>query len=694
MRAILVFQAITPRSASRSSLSFSRPIVSLAILISHTIVLLVWPAPCFAQQTLPQAPRTARAAEQLEQEALYLKEETVVTAIRQEQPISQAPSNVYVITDEDIRLSGATDVPTLLRRVPGMEVSQLTAADYAVSVRGDNQARANKLLVLVDGRSVYVDLQGTVPWTQLPVTLAEIKRIEVLKGPASAIYGFNAFDGVVHIITKSPEEMKGTTLQAGYGEYGTVRSAAVQAGRHGKLGYRLSVGEDQQQQWENRHALSYRSYRFNLHTDYELSNESSLHLNGGVVDTNRLQSGAGEILNVNSPSDIAYTELVYKRADGFVRLNWNLYDARTSNSTVPVLAPFITTTDRNGNTGGIPFVGNTYNAEGQYSLALSQFNRLIGGLNYRLNTLNSTEVTGNPYENRFGMYLQDEWRLAETLTLNAGMRIDMHTRTNPTYSPRIALLYNPVPDHQFRISGSLGYRTPTLVENFSDVRTTFNIFGFLNTVTLIGNTHLVPEQIISYEAEYQGWYFKHRLRLRVAAFANYVSDLIGPVDIGPTQATYVNQGKADIFGGEAGFEFLATTWMTAFANVAYQGIDQSNTGNLRRGGPHVKINGGLQGRWQNGVNGEIIVHYVSPTAYPVLSVFSQLTQIGLIPPGAAPSEQVNSYTLLNMRGGYRFWHDKAEVAIAAFNALNDRHREMPQGEVIGSRVMGWFTLRM
>ena len=81
---------------------------------------------------------------------------------------------------------------------------QTTGADFNVSARGDNQPRANKMLVMVNGRSIFVDAQANVFWKAIPVTLPEIKRIEVLKGPASAIYGFNAFDGVINIITKSP----------------------------------------------------------------------------------------------------------------------------------------------------------------------------------------------------------------------------------------------------------------------------------------------------------------------------------------------------------------------------------------------------------------------------------------------------------------------------------------------------------
>ena len=218
---------------------------------------------------------------------LIKEEETVSIAARHEQPISQAPANVYVITDEDIRHSGAADIPTILRRVPGLDVMQVTGADFNVSVRGDNQLEANKLLVMVDGRSIYIDAQGLVFWKLLPITLPEIKKIEILKGPASALYGFNAFDGIINIITKSPEEMKGTTLQFAGGEFGTITSSAIHAGTAGKFGYRLSAGHDQNAQWNNRNTLSFRANKFNLQTEYDLSSLSKLKISGGLVDNNR-----------------------------------------------------------------------------------------------------------------------------------------------------------------------------------------------------------------------------------------------------------------------------------------------------------------------------------------------------------------------------------------------------------------------
>ena len=224
---------------------------------------------------------------------------------------------------------------------------QITGAEFNVSARGDNQLLANKMLVLVDGRSIYVDAHAVVYWKAIPVTLPEIKRIEVLKGPASAIYGFNAFDGVINIITKSPQEMKGTTLQFGGGEFGTISSAAIHANTIGKFGYRLSVGHDQTNQWRNRDALAFRSNKFNLQTEYALSSDSKLSVSGGLVDSNRFDGPhTGTTSSPSSPA-LGYAHAVYERQNFFVRAFWNSWDDTVQSITNPLLADFLQITDRN-----------------------------------------------------------------------------------------------------------------------------------------------------------------------------------------------------------------------------------------------------------------------------------------------------------------------------------------------------------
>ena len=210
-----------------------------------------------------------------------------------------------------------------------------------------------------------------------------------------------------------------------------------------------------------------------------------------------------------------------------------------------------------------------------------------------------------------------------------------------------------------------------------------------------GNDNLKPEQIISYGIGYQGWYLNHRLRIRTDLFFNHITDLIKR----PTFAAGATNdpGYADIYGGEAGVEFLATPWLTGFANLAYQEIDQTFTGLAQRAGPQFKANGGVRAQWENGLSGEALVHYVGATTFPIELAEMEFAFNGLPP----PDPRVGSYTLLNLRGAYRFWEERAqaghtrnaELALSAFNALNDRHKEHPLGDTIKSRVMGWLTVR-
>ena len=621
---------------------------------------------------------------------LMKEEESVSIASRYEQPISQAPSNVYVITDEDIRHSGATDVPTLLRRIPGMEVMQTSGADFNVSVRGNNQDNANKLLVMVDGRSIYLDVQGTMNWRLLPITLPEIKRIEVLKGPASAVWGFNAFDGVINIITKSPEEMKGTTLQFGGGSYGTIMASAIQAGNTEKFGYRLSIGHSQNASWNNSSALAFRDALFNVLTEYALSAESKIKVSGGIVDSNAFNALVGQDVLIAQRPAQSYASIAYERPTFFIRAFWNRIDTTANPVFQPQLAPFLRYTGKDGSPTQT-FVGDTYNIDVQHSLELWSSNRLTYGVNYRLNALSSTAISQYSTENRAGLFLHDEWKIAAPFTVIAGVRYDMDTFIHPTVSPRIALLYTASPDHTFRISGSVAYRPPALLDKKEDALVTTRPPLPSLTTSVTGGQSLAPEQMISYEAGYQGWYWLHRLRIRADAFYNHISDLISVRNQSATAATFTNDpGSADIYGGEIGVEFLATKWLTGFVNYSYQDIHQTFTGRVQRGGPRNKLNIGLRGEWDNGLSAEAIFHYYGSAGYPPGQSFTTFSQAGLVP---LPPPDVGSYNLLNLRAGYRFWHDKAEVATSAFNALNDKHREYPLGETIGSRVMGWLTVR-
>jgi len=664
---------------------------------SIVIVIWQWSLPLYAEaETSIPIPRPSSTVEkQIHEETLYLKEETVSIASRYEQPISKAPSDVYVITDEDIRNSGSTDIPTLLRQVPGMEVMQVSGADYNVSVRGNNQLSANKLLLMVDGRSIYVDVQGVNFWQAIPITLPEIKRIEVLKGPASVLYGFNAFDGVINIITKSPDEIKGATVQVGGGEYGTLRSAAVYASRHQQFSYRLSYGHDQNQQWRNRNAPAFRDDKFNVHTEYALSGDSKLSFSGGLVDVKDFDGNVtAEVVNTGVPA-LGYAHASYDQPNFFVRAFWNRYDINGPVTTTPLLAPFLSFTDRNFNPNQ-NMQGNTYNIEAQRGITLGDTYRLTLGINYRHNTLSSNFIDRFRTEDRMGFYLQNEWKPSAWLQLVGGLRYDLDTSIHPTISPRGSLIFTPLPNHTVRATAAVGYRPPTMFETYAASTVTINLpppFPPTTSTSIQGDRNLDPEKIVSYELAYQGWYFQHRLKVRTAGFFNHISDLILQTVEGNVQG-----GVADIYGGEAGLEFLAAKWLSGFGNMAYQEIGQTFGGTAQRAAPRFKWNAGLRGQWENGLSGEIAYHYVGDATYPLSPAFLNFTSFGVVP----PDTRVGHYQLLNVRAAYRFWREEvadgyrreAEVALSVFNALNDNHREHPLGDLLGTRVLGWLTVKL
>ena len=163
----------------------------------------------------------------------------ITSASRKEQRAADVAAAFFVVTHEDIRRSGMTTIPDLLRLVPGVDVAQINSNKWAVSVRGFNGLRANKLLVLVDGRSVYDRLFSGVLWDEQDLVLDDIDRIEVIRGPGAATWGANALNGVINIVTKAAADTQG----------GFVRVDGGRAGEHGVVRYGGTLG-----------AASYRLY--------------------------------------------------------------------------------------------------------------------------------------------------------------------------------------------------------------------------------------------------------------------------------------------------------------------------------------------------------------------------------------------------------------------------------------------------
>src|SRR2546428_3252108 len=176
-------------------------------------------------------------------------EEQVVTASVRSSSETKTPASLTVITGDEIRMTGAATIPAILRRGPGIDVAAVNPSDTNVSIRGFNRRLANKVLVLADGRSVYQDFLGCKFWPLVDDTNQDIDRIEVIRGPGSALYGANAFAGVVNIITRTGEDISGARAFAQAGDHGTYQGVISTGGRTGKLNYRTTFAYDRAAKW-------------------------------------------------------------------------------------------------------------------------------------------------------------------------------------------------------------------------------------------------------------------------------------------------------------------------------------------------------------------------------------------------------------------------------------------------------------
>ena len=209
----------------------------------------------------------------------------VTSVARKSEKLSESPAAISVVTQDDIRRFGATSIPEALRLVPGLEVARLDASQWAISARGFNDVFANKLLVLQDGRSIYTPLFSGVFWDVQGTMLEDIDRIEVIRGPGATLWGANAVNGVINIITKSAKDTQGTLLSGGGGTEDRGFASARYGGKIGETAFFriygmyfnrddsvLADGKDAKDSWQ--------LGRWGFRVDWDISEQNLLTLQG------------------------------------------------------------------------------------------------------------------------------------------------------------------------------------------------------------------------------------------------------------------------------------------------------------------------------------------------------------------------------------------------------------------------------
>ncbi len=590
--------------------------------------------------------------------AIFAEEEMVISASKYLQPVSQSPSTITVITSEDIRESRAASIPEILRRVPGIEVMQTSVAEFNTGIRGENKLNSNKLLVMIDGRSVHEDFQNHTFWTAFPIVLEEIEQIEVIRGPGSSIWGANAFNGVVNIITRKPEDTPGVSVSATAGEESMSMGSIVHSSRAGGMEYKLSIGYHRSDTFDGRDEAALlvnipepglEVFRGNAVLQYRLPNNRRLSLSGGFSDTPRYDGPFFGDGWADSKLDNDYVQFDYQGMQTVWRGYWNRNEIEMKYTEAAVDKPPLIR--------DIRVSSDLYNLEWSYYSNIGRSHKTVSGINYRYNDSKGSLL--NPDEVRplymVGFYFQDEWKPVKTVEVIFGARYDYHTFTNWNLSPRLVFLYHPALDHTFRLSSGLAYRAPTPMELFS-------ING--------GNTELDHEKIVTYEAGYSVFAFR-RLKTEVNLFYNQLSDLISEY------IDYKNRYDTETYGGEIHADMLISARMKTFINYSYQQFNDMTTDVRtadRSSVPRHKVNGGLNIGIVRGLSTDLSFHYVSDVSYS--STITSRRQL---------YKDTVSYTIVNLSISYRLWKERLEMALSASNLFDDVHREHPLGDEIGRR---------
>lgn len=645
-------------------------------------------------------------------------EETVAIASRRAQTSLEAPNSTTVITGEEILLSGATTIVDLLRRVPGAEVMQLGVGSANVSFRGFNQRIANKVLVLLDGRTEYQDFIGLTLWSAIPVGLEEIDRVEIIRGPGSALYGANAMLGVINIITRTPGSAPRSEFNAIAGSGDTAGGSFVASLAEGPLRYRASVGYEQANKWsrdypDNRadivsrapnSSLGLRSARGNLTTRYVVNDSVQLGASAGV---NRFYTEIYPLgLLRNYFLDGMSSYVMAESATGPVKFRgfWNQlegdaspqYEIRGQRS----LATHVSS--------------HVFSGELVFSneFMLRGLHRLDIGVAGRLKRVGWDYLDEFRQEPHAAAFIQDEWRMIDQLRLVASYRVDRHPLLDygkPGYaqSPRISALFFPAQGHAVRASFATAFREPTFLESYTSLRIPVPGVNGASALTT-GDTTLRPEQLTAFELGYRGELPASGLEWDLAVYRNEVKNLVtlsalNPLPAGDaydaaTGSYLVGRSKFEnesatyqALGAELGATVAPLDRLEVKLSAAWQKISQSGVPSETpcapcSQAPQFKLYGGASYRATGGIDLSLEANYVSTT-----------TWIEREPAAADPTtieakeNRLPAYTVVNARLAYRLLKDKLTVGIIG-SQLGAPHREHPFGNLIERRVYATLTV--
>jgi iron complex outermembrane receptor protein len=433
----------------------------------------------------------------------------VTSVSKTEQTLSRAASAVFVITPDAIRRSGASNIPDLLRMVPGLDVARINANTWAVSARGFNGRFSNELLVLLDGRSVYTPTFGGVFWDVLDLPLNNVERIEVIRGPGGSVWGANAVNGIINIITRKSSETQGGLLVAGDGNLEQGFGTAQYGGRAGKsTDYRVYAKYLNQGQFPSLAGADggdgWRMLRGGFRSDSVLSSKDTLMFQGDLYNA-REGTPTSEFVFTPSPAT-QNVELLVNVSGGFLQGVWNHTSSPRSNTSLQLSYDTYKRNDQ------LRESRRTINLDFQSNFSGWTRQKIAWGLTYRYSASQSDGILGvslvpaDRNTQLFSSFIQDEIAIVpDQLFLTIGAKLEHNYYTGFGAMPSARVAWIPTQRQTLWAAISKTERTPS--EREDALRAFAGEFpgpgGIPVLLTLFGNPNLKNEKSIAYEMGYR-----------------------------------------------------------------------------------------------------------------------------------------------------------------------------------------------
>ena len=616
----------------------------------------------------------------------------VTSVSKKETSLEDAPAAVTVITQEDIRRLGITSLPEALRWAPGMDVGRIDSHTWAISARGFESHFANKLLVMIDGRTIYESSFGGVHWDIQDVAMEDLDRIEIVRGPGATLWGANAVNGVINIITRSAKETQGTLISTSVGTEDQPSTTLRYGGQlASNLYYRAyvkyfdrdglvdSTGKDAMDDWS--------AVRGGFRLDWEPATDNLLTLQSDYYYTEPRYNISQVSL---SPPSTTNLNLQSYNSGGNVLGRWtrNFSDASQIS-----LQAFYTHSEYE--IAHNPERADTFDVEMQDRFGLGTWNDILWGAGYRLikdDLAPGPNLIWTPRRRNmqlFTGFVQDDITVVpDRLHLSLGSKFEHNDFTGFEVQPSGRLLWTPTERQALWASVSRAVRTP---DRFSD-GARLDVAAFqpgphapVFDVALLGNRHLQSEQLIAYEVGYRFEPSK-RLSFDLAGFYNQYHQLIEFVSgaprfelAPPPPHLLLPQNAANVLSGDSlGAEVTAQVQVTERWRLAadYSWIDFRALDNSSQSGSpeqQARLRSYLDLPWHLEFNGA--VSYVD----------------------GIPNLHVPSYVRLDLGVVWRP-SKTVELGLWGQNLIEDRHLEFPSD--ISSRhaevprsVLAKITLR-